>query len=117
MLSIQKSPTDKTGLEHVASSSNIPSTSKTIFIKPTVPKPPSTCMDKGKEVIGGDILITVNATTVVYVGTFDLFAHFSRLRDQRSRSCQDKLHPALDLWSDIRLHSINGNNSDLFLPI
>jgi chromosome segregation ATPase len=37
MLSIQKSPTDKTGLGYVAPSSNAPSTSKTVFVKPKVP--------------------------------------------------------------------------------
>jgi predicted nuclease with TOPRIM domain len=35
MLSIQKSPTDKTGLGYVASPSNIPTTSRTVFVKPT----------------------------------------------------------------------------------
>jgi len=62
MLSIQKSPTDETGLEYVASTSNIPSTSKTVFVKPTVRKPSITCMDKGKEVIGGDVLAVAKAT-------------------------------------------------------
>jgi hypothetical protein len=54
MLSIQKSPTDKTRLRYVASASNIPSTSKTVFVKPIVPEPPLTCVDKGKAVIGGE---------------------------------------------------------------
>jgi hypothetical protein len=36
MLSIQKSPNDKTGLGYVASSSNVPSSSKTVFVKPIV---------------------------------------------------------------------------------
>jgi len=62
MLSIQKSPTDKTGLGYVASTSDIPSTSKTVFVKPTIPEPPTTCMDKGKEVIGGDVPATAKAT-------------------------------------------------------
>jgi hypothetical protein len=44
--------------------------------------------------------------------------HFSRPRDQRSRrSCQDKLHPALELWQGIRLHNISNDSNDLFLPI
>jgi predicted nuclease with TOPRIM domain len=34
MLSIQKSPTDKTGLRYEAPPSNIPSTSRTVFVKP-----------------------------------------------------------------------------------
>jgi hypothetical protein len=35
MLSIQKSPNDKTGLGYVVSTSDIPFTSKTVFVKPT----------------------------------------------------------------------------------
>jgi hypothetical protein len=61
MLSIQKSQTDMTRHKYVASTSNIPYTSKTVFVKPTVPKPPTTCMDKGKEVIGGDVLTVAKA--------------------------------------------------------
>jgi hypothetical protein len=53
MLSIQKCPTDKTGLGYVAFISNIPSTSKTVFVKPIIPESPPACMDKGKAVIGG----------------------------------------------------------------
>jgi hypothetical protein len=62
MLSIQKSPIDKIGLEYVASTSDIPYTSKIVFIKPTVPEPPTTCMDKGKEFIGGEVLAVAKAT-------------------------------------------------------
>jgi len=62
MLSIQKSPTDKTGLEHVASSSDIPSSSKAVFVKPIVPEPPSACTNKMKEVIGGDVVAIAKAT-------------------------------------------------------
>jgi hypothetical protein len=58
MLSIQKSPTDKTGLGYVAPLSDIPSTSKIVFVKPTIPEPPLIVGDKGKHVIGGDIPIT-----------------------------------------------------------
>jgi len=58
MLSIQKSLTDKTGLGYVAPPSDIPSTSRTVFVKPTVPEPPLTIMNKGKYVIGGHIPIT-----------------------------------------------------------
>jgi seryl-tRNA synthetase len=50
MLSIQKSPTDKTGLGYVA-----PSTSKTVFVKPTVPEPPPTVEDKGKDKVNDDV--------------------------------------------------------------
>jgi hypothetical protein len=42
MLSIQKSPNDKTRLGYIASTSDIPFTSKTMFVKPTVPEPPTT---------------------------------------------------------------------------
>jgi len=62
MLSIQKSPTDKTGLGYVASTSDIPLTSKTVFVKPTVLEPPTTCVDKGNVVIGGDVPAIVKAT-------------------------------------------------------
>jgi hypothetical protein len=46
MLSIQKSPNDKTSLGYVASSSDVPSSSKTVFVKPTVPELPPTVEDK-----------------------------------------------------------------------
>jgi hypothetical protein len=55
MLSIQKSPTDKTGLGYVASSSDAPSSSKTVFVKPTVSEPPSTIEDKGKDKVNDDV--------------------------------------------------------------
>jgi hypothetical protein len=55
MLSIQKSPTDKTGLWCVASSFDAPSTSKTFFVKPTVPEPPPTAEDKGKDKLNDDV--------------------------------------------------------------
>jgi hypothetical protein len=55
MLSIQKSPTDKTGLGYVAPSSDAPSTSKTVFVKPTVPEPSSTAEDKGKDKVNDDV--------------------------------------------------------------
>jgi hypothetical protein len=61
MLSIQKSPTDKLGLGYVASTSDIPSTSKTLFVKPTVPEPLLSCVDKGKAIIGGDVLAIAKA--------------------------------------------------------
>jgi hypothetical protein len=50
MLSIQKSPTDKTGLGYVA-----PSTSKTVFVKPAVPEPSPTVEDKGKDKVNDDV--------------------------------------------------------------
>jgi len=64
MLSIQKSPTDKTGLRYVASFSDIPSTSRTVFVKPTVPEPPPTVEDKGKDKINGDVPVTQKLPTI-----------------------------------------------------
>jgi hypothetical protein len=58
MLSIQNSPTDKTGLRYVAPPSDTPSTSRTIFVKPEVPDPPPTVEDKGKDKLNGDVLGT-----------------------------------------------------------
>jgi hypothetical protein len=55
MLSIQKSPTDKTGLGYVAPSSDAHYTSKTVFVKPTVPEPPPTVEDKGKDKVNDDV--------------------------------------------------------------
>jgi hypothetical protein len=54
MLSIKKCPIDKTRLGYVTSTSDIPSTSKTVFIKSTVLEPPPACVDKGKAVIEGE---------------------------------------------------------------
>jgi len=64
MLSIQKSSTNKTGLGYVAPPSDIPSTSRTVFVKPTVPEPPLTVMEKGKDIISGDIPITQKLPTI-----------------------------------------------------
>jgi len=50
MLSIQKSPTNKTGIGYVA-----PSTSRTVFVKPTVPEPPPTAENEGKDKIDDDV--------------------------------------------------------------
>jgi hypothetical protein len=58
MLSIQNSPTDKTGLEYVAPPFDIPSSSRTVFVKPAVPEPPPTVEDKGKDKINGDVTST-----------------------------------------------------------
>jgi hypothetical protein len=55
MLSIQKSPNDKTGLGYVASSSDIPSSSKTIFVKPAVLELPLAVEDKQKEKVNDDV--------------------------------------------------------------
>jgi hypothetical protein len=55
MLSIQKSPTDKTGLGYVAPSSDAPSTSNIVFVKPTAPETPPTVEDKGKDKVNDDV--------------------------------------------------------------
>jgi hypothetical protein len=65
MLSIQKSPTDKTGLGYVAPSSDAPSTSKTVFVKPTVPEPRHTAEDKGKDKINDDVLGTQKSHSII----------------------------------------------------
>jgi hypothetical protein len=64
MLSIPKSPIDKTGLGYVAPPSDIPSTSRTIFVKPTILEPLLTIVDKGKDIISGDISITQKLPTI-----------------------------------------------------
>jgi hypothetical protein len=55
MLSIQKSPTDKTSLGYVAPFSDAPSTSKTVFVKPSVQEPPPTTEDKGMDKLNDDV--------------------------------------------------------------
>jgi hypothetical protein len=55
MLSIQKSPTDKTGVGYVAPTSDAPFTSKTVFVKPIVLEPPHIAEDKGKDKINDDV--------------------------------------------------------------
>jgi len=64
MLSIQKSPTDKTRLGYVAPPSDIPSTSRIVFVKPTVLEPPLIVVDKGKDIISGDIPVTQKLPTI-----------------------------------------------------
>jgi hypothetical protein len=58
ILSIQKTSTDKAGLGYVAPPFDIPPTSRTAFVKSIVPEPPLTVVDKGKDIISGDILFT-----------------------------------------------------------
>jgi hypothetical protein len=83
MLSIQKSLNDKTGLGYVASSSDIPSSSKTVFVKPTVPElPPLLKINRRKRsmmmfqalnslIPSEDLLFAI---TTVLVGMFGLSA-------------------------------------------
>jgi len=79
MLSVRKSPTDKTGLGYVAFTSDIPSTSKTMFVKPIVPEPPQACMDKGKAIIGGDVLTAVEPTQMPLTKREPPICHHCRL--------------------------------------
>jgi hypothetical protein len=55
ILSIQKSPNDKTGLGYVAPSSDVPSSSRTVFVKPVVPELPPAVEDKQKEKVNDDV--------------------------------------------------------------
>jgi hypothetical protein len=55
MLSIQKSPTDKTGLWYPAPPSDTPFTSETAFVQPAVPEPPPIVEDKGNDEINDDV--------------------------------------------------------------
>jgi hypothetical protein len=85
MLSIQKSPQDKTGLGYVASSSDIPSSSKSVFMPPTVPELPPVIKDKKRKrsmmmfqalsslIPSEDLLFAI---TAVSVGMYGLNAPF-----------------------------------------
>jgi len=55
MQSIQKSPIDKASLEYVAPFFDAHSTSKTVFVKPTVREPPPTVEDKGNDKVSDDV--------------------------------------------------------------
>jgi hypothetical protein len=100
MLSIQKSPTDKTGLGYVAPPSNIPSTSRTVFVKPVVPEPPPTVEDKWKDKINGDVPGTQKPPSIKKYpichhcdlnGMSDPSTPFLKHKRQRSRKkCPDK---------------------------
>jgi hypothetical protein len=58
ILSIQKCPTDKTGLGYVPpSNSDIPSTSQTTFVKSVIPESPPLIVDKGETVMDGEVTV------------------------------------------------------------
>jgi hypothetical protein len=58
MLYIQKCPTDKTGLGYVPPfTSDISSTSQTIFVKLVIPESPPSSVDKGKTIMDGEVLV------------------------------------------------------------
>jgi hypothetical protein len=116
MLSIQKSPTDKTGLGSVAPSSDAPSTSKTIFVKPAVTEPPPTAEDKGKDKINDDVPGTQKPHSIrrsPICHHCDPNGHvrpqFSLLKAQKAKprmKCPDRLIVAPDIWPSFRLHGI-----------
>jgi hypothetical protein len=58
MISIQKCLTNKTGLGYVPpSTSDIPFTSQTIFVKPVIPESTPSSVDKGKTIMVGEVLV------------------------------------------------------------
>jgi hypothetical protein len=58
MLSVQKCPIDKIELGYVPpSTSDTPSNSQTIFVKPIIPESPSSCVDKGKTVMEEEVSV------------------------------------------------------------
>jgi hypothetical protein len=107
MLSIQKSPTDKTGLRYVAPPSDTPSTSRAIFVKPVVLDHPPTVEDKGNDKLNGDVPGTQKPPSSrrspicyhwVLVGMSDPSALYSKSKMQKSRKkCRGKQIMALDL--------------------
>jgi hypothetical protein len=113
----------------MASSSDIPSTSKTIFVKPIIPEPPSVSLDKWYEVIGGDVLVSAKATQKPPLTRMPPICHHcglsghirpqcSLLKAQRSKVKKElPRQTTFGTRHGIRLLSINGISSDLFLPI
>jgi len=76
MLSIQKYPTDKTGLGYVPPSiSDTPSTSKTIFVKAVIPESPPSIMDKGKTVMDGEVPVIPQPPTKLPIKRNPLICH------------------------------------------
>jgi hypothetical protein len=109
MLSIQKSPTDKAGLGYVSPSSDASSTSKTVFVKPTVPEPPPTVEDKGKDKVNDDVPGTQKPNSIrrpPICHHCGLSGHVrlqcSLLKAQKAKVKKE----ALDLRPNSRLHGI-----------
>jgi hypothetical protein len=76
MLSIQKCPTDKTRLRYVPPSIyDTPSTSKTIFVKPVIPKSPPSRVDKGKAIMKGEVPIIPQPPTKLPIRRKPLACH------------------------------------------
>jgi len=76
MLYIQKCPTDKTGLGYIPSS-DTPSTSKTIFVKPVIPDTPPPKVDKGKAKMEAEV-------SFIPQGTSDLTAHIGKFKGRKN---------------------------------
>jgi hypothetical protein len=82
MLSIQKSPTEKTGLGYVAPPTDTPSTSKTGL--GYVPEPPPIAKDKGKDKINDDVSGTQKSLSIKR-------SHICQLRSKWA--CLTPVHP------------------------
>jgi hypothetical protein len=110
MLSIQKSPHDNTGLGYVASSSDVPSSSKTVFVPPTVPELPPVIEDKQKEKVNDDVPGTKLPHSIRRPPICHHCGLSGHVRPQCSllkvQKAKAKLIMALDLWLSIRLLGI-----------
>jgi hypothetical protein len=116
MRSIQKSPTNKISLGYVVPSYDAPSTSKTVFVKPTAPEPPPTIEDKGKGKVNDDIPGTqkphsIRRSPICHHCGLSGHVHpqFALLKAQNPRprkKCPDRPIMALDQRPSIRLHGI-----------
>jgi hypothetical protein len=105
MLSFQKSPTDKTELGYVAHPFDIPSTSRTVFVKPIVPESPPTVMDKGS----GDVPVTQKLPTVRRPPICHHYGLSRHVRPQYSLLKEEvprQVRGAQDLWPSIKIQGI-----------
>jgi hypothetical protein len=76
LLSIQKCPTDKTGLGYVPpSTSDIPSTSQTIFVKPVIPESPPSIVDRGKTDMDGEVPVIPQPPAKLHIRRKPLKCH------------------------------------------
>jgi hypothetical protein len=127
MLSIQKSPTDKTSLGYVAPPSDTPFTSRTVFVKPAVPDPPPTIEDKGKDKLNGDVPGTQKPPSTRRPHICHHYGLSRLVRPQCSLlKAQKAKHQGIRLFSikllglmhhDTWHLSIRDLSSDLYLPI
>jgi hypothetical protein len=111
------SRTNKTSLGYVVPLSDIPYTSKTIFVKPIIPKPPSTVEDKGKDKINGDDpptqkLLTIRRSPICHhCGlNWHVRPQCSLLKAQKANVKKEVPRQAnygTRLWPSIKLHGIS----------